>query len=108
MSSLESIIKESELVQQLLDIQEKNHFTGLTKLRLKNLKKEKLALLKQAGISQSEFHKKYSFISERKFPETINFDSVLAFIDNCKEISLIREIQIRSRIKRQELEQKNQ
>jgi len=106
MSSLESIIKKAELIQEILDIQENNHFTELTRLRIKKLKKEKYDLLKQAGISQYEFHKKYSFVSNRKFPETINFDSVIAFIDNCKEISLIREIQIKARMKRQELEGK--
>ena len=108
MSSFESILENNKFCEDFLKNKEKNHFVEYKRHYLKNLKKEKYELLKQAGISQSEFHKKYSFISERKFPETINFDSVLAFIDNCKEISLIREIQIRSRIKRQELEQKNQ
>jgi len=108
MSSFESILEANKFCEEFLENKEKNHFVEYKKHYLKNLKKEKYELLKQAGISQYEFHKKFSFVSNRNFPDTINFDTVLAFIDNCKEISLIREIQIKAREKRSQLESAKQ
>lgn len=93
MSSLESMIDESRFIQKMIDEREKNHKDAFIKERLKAIKKEKYSLLKDAGISQSEFNRKYSFISDRCFVDkTINYNTVIAFISNCKEKTLLLSI----------------
>ena len=64
----------------------------------------KIVKFKNKQLSDNEYHKRFFTPYDREKYNVIDFDTVISFIDNCKVISLIREIQIKARIKRQELE----